>query len=790
MPINAFMLSCTPQEDSAEVNIRLGECLSPEIGGCQDQLRVRVNQQRAGCLQILIDRELTESIGVRWRESGGLNLERLPTAELNEDQQIRAGLYLSAGPSELDCDALDNLIETPCAEISSCAIKLKSPTFRFSGEALEIDFRDGQGLCDREMISMNVIAENPGDGIDNNCNGEVDEAEEESCFIGMGSCRREGVLQRDDQGRSRCQVPAVSDPELCNDGIDNDCDGLSDEGFIELGQPCTPLGEAEFSGRYICSVDDRTQPLCRSISIPGEVDLCDGINDDGDGRIDEDAPPVEITCEASPNPEVRCDTNALTLCEDGELISTCMTEPMSDQGSVVSDESQDPSFLCDGRDNDCDGVTDEDFIGEELDATCGEGSCATRARTSCERSTIVERCVPLDPQAEVCDGEDNDCDGVVDNVLPSDEHCGACGRRCADEGEEYELYTCQRSATGDPECQFSECAMGYGEDTETGALCGCMLNSDGICCTPSDEVCNNLDDDCDGVIDEGPTQACSICLTNDICDGLDDDCDGVIDEGDGPQRAPGKSCGQMWMNQCKFWLKHERSILGVDEVVADGVTPTSSNRFFTMNVSLRSTSQRPSSNAMDGDTLTPMVDCGASVNEVWRRWMDQACKLTVIWGDRDDINPWNCYNSGLNAASSSCNHSSMMTMNRVTQTLDPLHVALTCRVADSLSEADKAIHRARIIALMTNFSLRFGAIENTIPPMGMNCPITEASVGIPINRCRESSAVICGDQTLDESGWPSQMTRWSTLDGLEELNRCSQLTFGQFDPNEVPTSTP
>ncbi|MDD9940246.1 MAG: MopE-related protein, partial [Myxococcales bacterium] len=59
---------------------------------------------------------------------------------------------------------------------------------------------------------------------------------------------------------------------------------------------------------------------------------------------------------------------------------------------------------------------------------------------------------------------------------------------------------------------------------------------------PPQEICNEIDDDCDGVADEGITKFCNLpegitdkteCTEPDEtnCDGVDDDCDGLIDEG-------------------------------------------------------------------------------------------------------------------------------------------------------------------------------------------------------------------------------------------------------------------
>ena len=90
--------------------------------------------------------------------------------------------------------------------------------------------------------------------------------------------------------------------------------------------------------------------------------------------------------------------------------------------------------------------------------TCGVGACQ-RSGTTC----LVSSCSPGSPSAEVCDGIDNNCNGVVDDGLPlSTCGVGACAR------------------TGST-CMASSCTPG----------------------SPSAEVCNGVDDDCDGTLDDG-----------------------------------------------------------------------------------------------------------------------------------------------------------------------------------------------------------------------------------------------------------------------------------------------
>jgi hypothetical protein len=71
---------------------------------------------------------------------------------------------------------------------------------------------------------------------------------------------------------------------------------------------------------------------------------------------------------------------------------------------------------CNGEDDDCDGVADEELGG----FTCGIGACATTV-PACVAG-VVSACVPWTPTATTdgCNGVDDDCDGAID------ENCAAC----------------------------------------------------------------------------------------------------------------------------------------------------------------------------------------------------------------------------------------------------------------------------------------------------------------------------------------------------------------------------
>ena len=96
------------------------------------------------------------------------------------------------------------------------------------------------GYCDDNEPNINLGKAEICDGIDNNCNGQLDEGFNvgQSCAAGVGECAGTGqfVCKADGTGTECNATPGTPTAEIC-DGKDNNCNGQIDEGF-NVGQSC------------------------------------------------------------------------------------------------------------------------------------------------------------------------------------------------------------------------------------------------------------------------------------------------------------------------------------------------------------------------------------------------------------------------------------------------------------------------------------------------------------------------------------------------------------------------
>ncbi len=281
--------------------------------------------------------------------------------------------------------------------------------------------------------------------------------------------------------------------ETCNN-LDDDCDGVIDEGFTK-GGTCDngQQGQCRASGTFVCTADG-LGVTCNAPTITPGTEICNGLDDDCDGKIDE----------------------GVTGC-------TCIA-----QGET-----------CNNMDDDCDNKIDENIT-----RACGTGVC--QGIETCAAG-VFAGCTAKTPTTEICNKLDDDCDGVIDGFTQA----------CSTQTNGFPVGDPRNNQGNNPGASPGCVAEGPSICVCHPGTATCPANGTGVfgACTgevgPTTEICNGLDDDCDGTVDEDTAgQDCSTncgigttaciagvitcnavtAMMDDTCDGIDDDCDGLIDE--------------------------------------------------------------------------------------------------------------------------------------------------------------------------------------------------------------------------------------------------------------------
>ena len=227
------------------------------------------------------------------------------------------------------------------------------------------------------------------------------------CEVGVGECKRQGKYICDKKTfEVKCDAVAGKPTREVCDGKDNNCDGKTDEDWPEIGQVCKiGKGQCESTGVYTCN-EKGDGIVCNAPEILPSTEICDGLDNDCNGDTDEVFTDLGKDCEEGKG---ECKVTGKFICSPDKSGVVCDAIPGEPQKE-----------LCDGKDNNCDGFTDEDF--PELGESCevGIGECRSVGKYVCspDGSGVVCDAVPGKPQVELCDKKDNNCDGFTDEEAP------------------------------------------------------------------------------------------------------------------------------------------------------------------------------------------------------------------------------------------------------------------------------------------------------------------------------------------------------------------------------------
>ena len=227
------------------------------------------------------------------------------------------------------------------------------------------------------------------------------------CKPGQQICSKEGAW-------SLCAGQILPTQESCN-GKDDDCNGMTDDTYPEKDKACdTQKPGICKDGVYQCT---NGKLECRQTNTP-KTEECNNIDDDCDGQIDEE---LKQDCYSGPS-----QTEGVGTCKKGE--QTCT----AGKWGLCSGEVIPQSEVCNGKDDDCNGIIDQSYAPKLCPAnqTCETGVCLVQCKedADCPNKTNCQNGLC---KSFTCQSPLQACVHTCVDVSSNAEHCGACYQSCS-----------------------------------------------------------------------------------------------------------------------------------------------------------------------------------------------------------------------------------------------------------------------------------------------------------------------------------------------------------------------